>query len=151
MAESAQPLRPAYLLCFAPAQKAPESEPIAGLACLDARVKMSAMKCGYLNKNNVSAKWRGGFSICSRSFSSLFPGRRDPALRRQPVKSGIQRSCLDLQQVFGCPLNMFRDRVAMGRSDKQSAQYEEIVGALEDLDARGRVRAHCVDIPSFFA
>jgi hypothetical protein len=25
---------------------------------------------------------------------------------------------------------MFRDRVAMGRSDKQSAQYEEIEGAL---------------------
>ena len=74
------------------------------------------------------------------------PGRRDPALRLQPVQRRIERAGLDLQQVFRGPLNVLGDGVAVGRSGEQRAQDQEVERALQELHAGRRLAAHCVGI-----
>ena len=58
----------------------------------------------------------------------------------------IQRPGLDLEQVFGGPLNVFGDRVAVGGSGKQGAEDQEIERASQQLNTGRRLASHCVDI-----
>src|SRR5581483_4139914 len=73
------------------------------------------------------------------------PRRGDPAFRLQPMKRRIQRPRLDLEQVFGGPLNVFSDRVPMGGSGKQGSKDQEVERASQKLDMRWRFAPHCVD------
>ena len=53
----------------------------------------------------------------------------------------VQRTGLDLQQVFRSPLNVFGDGVAMRGSGKQGAEDEEVERALQQFyDAGGGSR-----------
>src|SRR5258706_543813 len=74
------------------------------------------------------------------------PGGRDPAFGFQPMERRVQRTGLDLHQVFRGSLNMFGDCVAVGGSGQQSAKNKKVEGALQEFNARGRFLAHCVGI-----
>jgi len=58
----------------------------------------------------------------------------------------VQRSCLDLEQVFGCALNVLGNRVAVSGPGKQGAEDEQVDRALQQLNLVGCVTTHCVDI-----
>jgi hypothetical protein len=58
----------------------------------------------------------------------------------------IQRPGLDLKKVFRGPLNVFRDRVAVGRSGKKCAEDKEIERASQQLNTGRRLASHSVGI-----
>jgi hypothetical protein len=54
------------------------------------------------------------------------------------MQGRVERSRLDLQEVFRGSLNLFRDGVAVRGSSEKSAENEEIERALQEL------LTHCV-------
>ena len=60
------------------------------------------------------------------AFGRQIPGGGDPALRLQPVERRIQGPGLHLEEIFRGPLNVFRDRVAVGGSREECAEDQEI-------------------------
>jgi hypothetical protein len=66
------------------------------------------------------------------------------------MESRVQRTGLDLKQVFRGPLNVFGDSVAVSRPSKKSAEDEEIERALQQLYTGRRLSMHCVGILLFF-
>jgi hypothetical protein len=64
----------------------------------------------------------------------------------QAVERRVQRTGLDLQQVFRGSLNVFRYGVTVSGSGTQGAEDEEVEGALQKLHARWWLLAHYVGI-----
>jgi hypothetical protein len=62
------------------------------------------------------------------------------------MKRRIQGPSLDLEKIFRCPLNVFRDRVAVAGSGEECAEDEEIERASQQLNMGRRLASHCVGI-----
>ena len=58
----------------------------------------------------------------------------------------IQRPGFDLEEVFGCTLNVLGNRVPVSGPGKQGAKDEQVERALQQLKAGGYITTHCVDI-----
>src|SRR6185503_826201 len=84
----------------------------------------------------LASLWREPIVAGAFALLGQFPRSGDPAVRLEPVQRGIERPRLDLQQVFGGPLNMFGNRVAVTRSRQQRTKDEEVERASEEFDAR---------------
>ena len=67
------------------------------------------------------------------TFVGQLPRGCDPSLRLQAMETRIQRTGLDLEHLFGRPLNVFGDSVAMSGSCKQRAEDEEVERALQQF------------------
>ena len=66
------------------------------------------------------------------------------------MEGRVQRTGLDLEQVFRGPLNVFGDGMPVGGSCEQGAEDEEVERALQEFHTRGRFfAAHCVGILLF--
>ena len=73
------------------------------------------------------------------------PGGRDPAFGLEPIECGVQRAGLDLQQVFGGPLNVLRDRVSVARPGQERSQDQEVERAAQKIDTRRGLTSHGVE------
>src|SRR5260370_33698979 len=62
------------------------------------------------------------------------------------MEGRVQRTGLDLEQVFRGPLNVFGDGVAVCGSGKQRAEDEEVECSLQELHTRRRFVGHYVVI-----
>src|SRR5580704_12787961 len=69
------------------------------------------------------------------AFVGQLPGGRNPAPRLEPMDGRVQRTGLDLQQVFGGPLNVFCDGVPVTGSCQQRPEDQQVERALQELDA----------------
>src|SRR5439155_22902824 len=79
--------------------------------------------------------------------TSGLPSGGNPAFALQTVERRIERSVLDLQQVFCGALDMLRDLVGVGGPEEQGAQDQHVQRALQELDTVGGIRWHSsVDI-----
>ena len=58
----------------------------------------------------------------------------------------VERTGLDLQQVFRGPLNVFGDRVAVTGACEQGAEDQQVERALQQPDPGRGFTTHCVDI-----
>lgn len=66
-----------------------------------------------------------------------FPFRDDPPFPLETVKCRLQRSMLDLKEVFRGALNVLGDLVPMSRAKQQGAQDEHVQSALKEFDPAG--------------
>src|SRR5579862_1682754 len=78
------------------------------------------------------------------AFVGQLPGSSDPAVRFEPVKGRVKRAGFNLKQVFGSPLNMFGDGVAVAGARGQGAEDEQVEGTSEEIHARQVFGVHCV-------
>src|SRR5690242_5299453 len=67
-------------------------------------------------------EWREAIVPGAFAFVRKFPRSRDPTFRLQPVQRRVQGTRLNLQQIFGSALNVFRDGVAVLWLSKQRAE-----------------------------
>src|SRR3989442_2863485 len=79
------------------------------------------------------------------TFVRQFPRGSYPTLCLETMERRIQRSCLDLKQVFGGALNVLGDRLAVSGPGKQRAEDEQVERALQQLNTGRCIVAHCVD------
>src|SRR5262249_7033719 len=78
------------------------------------------------------------------------PAGSDPALRLKTMERRIQRSGLDLEQIFRSPLDVLGNRMAVSRSFKQGVEDEQVERALQQLNAGRSAAIHYVDILRYF-
>src|SRR4051794_9330921 len=92
-----------------------------------------------------TAAW--GQTIDPRAFSLVrrLPRGRDPTLGLQPMKCRIQRTCFDLEQVFGGSLDMLRDGVTVRGTSLKGAQNEQLERPLQKRHPCRGVAPHSVD------
>ena len=60
---------------------------------------------------------------------------RNPSPLDEPMQRRIERALLDLQDVVGVEFDGLGDGVAVGRSQQQGAQNQQVQSALQELDA----------------
>src|SRR5262249_36860234 len=89
----------------------------------------------------------GGETVVAGTLSGfgMPPGCFNPTFGFQAMESRVQRTGFDLQQLFGSPPDMFRDGVAVRRSQKEGTKDKQVESALENLEARFWFGCHCVD------
>ena len=71
------------------------------------------------------------------SILRYFPFRHDPPFPLETVKRWVQRSMLDLKDVFRCALNVLGDFVPMSWPKQQGAQDEHVQSPLQEFDPAG--------------
>src|SRR5262245_52364276 len=69
------------------------------------------------------------------------PVRRDPAAILEPVERRVERSVLDLEHLVRPERDGVRDRVAVGRSEHERAQDQQIERSLQQLSLHRRASA----------
>jgi hypothetical protein len=61
------------------------------------------------------------------------------------MQGWIERTGLHLEQIFGRPPNVLRNRVTVRRAKKKGAENQEIERPLEKFHSRPVSLCHCVD------
>src|SRR5262249_43711675 len=91
---------------------------------------------------------RVGEAIVSGALALVgeIPGSRNPSLRFQAVQGGIERTRIQLQEIFGSPLDVFRDRVTVPRAAQKRLENQQVKRALEKFYTGRGCRTHCVEI-----
>jgi len=59
----------------------------------------------------------------------------DPGSLDEAVQGGVERALFYLEDVLGVVLDGFGDGVTVGGTEEESAEDEEVEGALEEFDA----------------
>src|ERR1700722_768486 len=65
----------------------------------------------------------------------VFPFRRDQTFALQAMKSGIERAVLHLQDIFGGPLDVLCNLMAVRGSKEERAEDQHVQGSLQKVNA----------------
>src|SRR5262245_23340313 len=93
-----------------------------------------------------AALWSDPIVASALALVGQFPGRCDPSPGLEAIERRIQRTGLNLQQLFRGALNVLGDGMAVVRALPERPQNQEIEGAAQKVDARRRLRCHDVEI-----